>query len=50
MTMENNNLENIFRYMCENGYKHHVAIADGEWSGAIKEALNKYLDYSIDIL
>ena len=47
---ENNNLENIFRYMCENGYKHHVAIADGEWSGAIKEALNKYLDYSIDIL
>ena len=47
---ENSNLENIFRYMCENGYKHHVAIADGKWSDAIKEALNKYLDYSIDIL
>ena len=47
---ENQNLENIFKYMCENGYKHHVAIAKGEWSESVREALVKYLDYDIDIL
>ena len=50
IVFENNNLESIFRYMCENGYKHHVAIASGEWSACIKEALVKYLDYKIDIM
>jgi len=50
VVFENNNLENIFRYMCENGYKHHVAIAKGEWSECVKEALVKYLGYNIDIL
>ncbi len=50
VVFEGNNLENIFRYMCENGYKHHVAIAQGEWSGCVREALAKYLEYNIDIL
>ena len=50
VVFENSNLENIFRYMCENGYKHHVAIAKGEWSESIKEALVKYLGYNIDVL
>lgn len=47
---ENPNLENIFRYMCENGYKHHVAIAQGEWTTCVNEALTKYLEYKIDLL
>ncbi len=47
---ENPNLENIFRYMCENGYKHHVAIAKGEWAECVQEAMVKYLGYEIDIL
>ena len=47
---ENPNLETIFKYMCENGYKHHVAIAHGEWADCVNEALVKYLDYNIDIL
>lgn len=47
---ENVNLEEMFRYMCENGYKHHVAIAQGEWSDCVKEALGKYLEYNIDVL
>ncbi len=47
---ENCKLEDIFKYMCENGYKHHVAIAQGEWSCCVAEALNKYLGYSIDLL
>ena len=50
VVFENKNLEEIFRYMCENGYKHHVAIAQGEWSDCIEEALVKYLEYNIDIL
>ena len=47
---ENKNLEEIFKYMCENGYKHHVAIAKGEWSDCVEEALVKYLGYNIDVL
>ncbi len=47
---ENQNLENIFNYMCENGYKHHVAIAKGQWTESVHEALTKYLGYEIDIL
>lgn len=50
VVFENKNLEEIFRYMCENGYKHHVAIAKGEWSDCIEEALVKYLGYEIDVL
>ena len=50
VVFENHNLEQIFRYMCENGYKHHVAIAQGEWSDCVKEALVKYLGYNIDVL
>ena len=50
IVFENKNLEGIFKFMCENGYKHHVAIAKGEWSDSVKEALEKYLGYNIDIL
>ena len=50
IVFENQNLEGIFRYMCENGYKHHVAIAQGEWSDCVQEALVKYLVYNIDVL
>ena len=50
VVFENAKLEEIFRYMCENGYKHHVAIAQGDWSESVKEALVKYLGYNIDIL
>lgn len=50
VVFENQNLEGIFKYMCENGYKHHVAIAQGEWSDCVKEALVKYLGYNIDVL
>ena len=50
VVFENKNLEEIFKYMCENGYKHHVAIAKGEWSDCVEEALVKYLGYNIDVL
>ncbi len=50
IVFEKDNLKNVFKYMCENGYKHHVAIAKGEWSECVKEALVKYLGYDIDVL
>lgn len=50
VVFESENLGEIFKYMCENGYKHHVAIAKGEWSECVQEALVKYLGYKIDIL
>ena len=50
VVFENPKLEEIFKYMCENGYKHHVAIAQGEWADCIDEAVNKYLEYNIDLL
>lgn len=50
VVFENSRLEDIFKYMCENGYKHHVAIAQGEWSESIQEALVKYLGYNVDML
>jgi len=36
--------------MCENGYKHHVAIAQGDWADCVEEALKKYLEYNMDLL
>lgn len=44
------NVENMLRYMCEEGYRHHVAITKGKWSVAVKEAFEKYLHYYIDVL
>lgn len=40
----------ILKHMLENGYRHHVAIAKGEWSWAVDEAMNKYLEYDINII
>ncbi len=40
----------ILKYMLENGYRHHVAIAKGEWSWAVDEAMRKYLGYKSDII
>lgn len=44
------NIENMLHYMCENGYRHHVAITKGFWGDAVREAFDKYLGYQIDIL
>lgn len=50
VVFESEKMEDIFKYMCENGYKHHVAIAQGKWSDAVEEALVKYLGYDVDII
>lgn len=40
----------ILQHMLENGYRHHVAIAKGEWADAINEAMEKYLGYKIKLI
>jgi len=41
-------IEEMLHYMCENGYRHHVAITKGNWAPAVKDAFEKYLHYRID--
>ncbi len=43
-------LPDMLRYMAQNGYKHHVCIAKGEWAQAVREALENYLGYESEIL
>ncbi|UKI36332.1 MAG: hypothetical protein L6V93_20865 [Clostridiales bacterium] len=40
----------LLEYMCKNGYRHHVAIAKGNWAKAVKEAMENYLEYDIDLI
>lgn len=42
---QSDNMREILAYMLENGYRHHVAIAKGQWAEAVCEAMNKYLGY-----
>ena len=37
-------------YMATEGYRHHVAIAKGNWNFSVKEAFEKYLGYNIDMI
>jgi L-fucose isomerase-like protein len=38
----------MLNYMARNGYRHHVAFVEGDWSRAVAEALSNYLEYPID--
>ena len=40
----------MLNYMALNGYRHHVAFVEGDWSAAVVEALSKYLGYSVDVI
>ncbi len=39
--------QKLLRYICENGFEHHVAICPGEVGAAIDEAFRKYLKWDI---
>ena len=43
-------MNGLFNYMAENGYRHHVAFAYGANATVVREALRKYLGYEIDVL
>jgi L-fucose isomerase-like protein len=41
------NLQKLLRYICENGFEHHVAINPTRVAAGVKEALGKYLGWEI---
>ncbi len=45
VVFEKDNMKDLFHYLCENGYRHHVALVPGHYAEAVAEAMNKYLDY-----
>lgn len=40
-------LQQLLRYICENGYEHHVAVNLSQTASAINEALGKYLGWDV---
>jgi L-fucose isomerase-like protein len=41
------NLQTLLRYMCENGFEHHVAVNISEKADAINEALSNYMGWDV---
>jgi L-fucose isomerase-like protein len=41
------NLQKLLRYICENGFEHHVAINPSLVAGALSEALGKYMGWDV---
>jgi L-fucose isomerase-like protein len=39
--------QGLLRYICENGYEHHVAVNRSEVAEALKEALTKYMGWDV---
>ena len=43
-------MDKLLNYMARNGYRHHVAFVEGDWSDALVEAFTTYLGFPIDIV
>ncbi len=41
------NLQKLLRYICENGFEHHVAINPSQVASALDEALTKYMGWEV---
>jgi L-fucose isomerase-like protein len=41
------NLQRLLRYICENGFEHHVAVNLSQTAVAVHEALSKYLGWEV---
>lgn len=41
------NLQKLLRYICDNGYEHHVAVNLSQTAAAVHEALSKYLGWEV---
>lgn len=39
------NFQDLLKYICGNGFEHHVAMSSGETANALYEAFTKYLGY-----
>jgi L-fucose isomerase-like protein len=42
-------LQKLLRYICENGFEHHVAVNLTPVAAGVKEALSKYLGWEVYI-
>lgn len=42
-----NNLQPLMKYICKNGFEHHVAMCRGDVKDILKEAIENYLGWSI---
>lgn len=42
-----NNLQPLMKYLCKNGFEHHVAMARGNVSGIIQEVIESYLGWDL---
>jgi len=41
------NLQSLMKYMCKNGFEHHVAMVRGHVSGILEEAIGNYLAWDL---
>jgi L-fucose isomerase-like protein len=41
------NLQGLLRYICENGFEHHVAINLSQTASAVNEAFTKYMGWDV---
>lgn len=41
------NMQGLLKYICENGFEHHVAFNLSETAGAVEEAFQNYLGWSV---
>ena len=39
--------QKLLRYICENGFEHHVSINPSQTASAVEEALGKYLEWDV---
>ena len=39
--------QKLLRYICENGFEHHVAVNPTSISAGVKESLSKYLIWDV---
>jgi len=44
---EINNLQKLMKYMCKNGYEHHVAMVRGHVAEIVEEAIGNYMDWDL---
>jgi L-fucose isomerase-like protein len=41
------NFQGLLRFICENGYEHHVAVNRSQVAAAVNEALSKYMGWEV---
>ena len=41
------NFQKLLRYICQNGFEHHVAISPTRVAAGVKEALGNYLGWEV---